>query len=76
MGLIDRPGTLARIAAILGEQGISINRMRQYGHGGETAPILIVTHQTTRDSLDAALRAMRGTDVMHSPPVALRIERI
>ncbi|SIT76616.1 homoserine dehydrogenase [Pontibaca methylaminivorans] len=76
MGLIDRPGTLARIAAILGEHGISINRMRQYGHGGETAPILIVTHQTTRDSLDAALRAMRGTDVMHSPPVALRIERI
>lgn len=76
MGLIDKPGALAQIAAILGQYGISIDRMRQYGHAAETAPVLIVTHKTTRNALNEALAAMTQTDVMHSAPVALRIESV
>lgn len=76
MGLIDKPGALAKIAAILGQHGISIDRMRQYGHATDAAPVLIVTHKTTRAALDEALAAMTQTDVMHSSPVALRIESV
>ncbi|MFT7595616.1 MAG: homoserine dehydrogenase [Paracoccaceae bacterium] len=76
MALLDKPGALAKIATILGEAGISIDRMRQYGHSEPTAPVLIVTHKTTRAALDEALQAMDGTDVMASAPVALRIEHL
>ena len=76
MSLLDKPGALAKIATILGNSGISIDRMRQYGHSAETAPVLIVTHKTARAALDEALNAMQGTDVMASDPVALRIESV
>ena len=76
MSLRDRPGTLARIATILGEAGVSIHRMRQYDHTDDSAPILIVTHKTTRAALDAALEAMQATDVVTESPVALRIESV
>ncbi len=76
MELFDKPGALARIAAVLGDSGVSIDRMRQYGHSAETAPVLIVTHKAARDALDTALSAMRQTGVVASAPVALRIEDI
>ena len=76
MTLMDKPGALAKIAAILGNSGISIDRMRQYGHDDTNAPVLIVTHKTTRAALDEALAAMTDTDVMTAAPVALRIEHV
>lgn len=76
MALMDKPGALAKIATLLGNAGVSIDRMRQYGHSDQTAPVLIVTHKTTRTALDDALAAMDGTDVLASDPVALRIESV
>ncbi len=76
MSLLDKPGALAKIAAILGEAGVSIDRMRQYSHSETTAPVLIVTHKTTPAALEQALEAMAETDVVASEPVALRIEHI
>lgn len=76
MVLVDKPGVLAKVAAALGEAGVSINRMRQYGHESAEAPVLIVTHKTTRDAIDHALSRMARTDVVLGDPVALRIEDI
>lgn len=76
MSLADKPGALAKVATILGEAGISINRMRQYQHEEETAPVLIVTHKTTRDALESALTQMARLDSLESEPVALRIETV
>jgi homoserine dehydrogenase len=76
MQLMDKPGALAKVATVLGNAGVSIDRMRQYGHSEHTAPVLIVTHKTTRTALDEALAAMQGTDVLASTPVALRIENV
>ena len=72
--LVDKPGALAKIAAVLGDAGVSIDRMRQYGHSEPAAPVLIVTHKATRAALDEAIRAMDGTGVLTAAPVALRIE--
>ncbi|MFP7671755.1 homoserine dehydrogenase [Marivita sp. S0852] len=74
--LLDKPGALAKVAAVLGEAGVSINRMRQRSHDQDTAPVLIVTHKTTRAALDNALSAMVGTGVVEGDPVALRIEQL
>ena len=76
MSLIDKPGALAKVATLLGEAGISIDRMRQYRHDATTAPVLIVTHKTTRDALDTALTGISRLDVLHGEPVALRIETV
>ncbi len=50
--------------------------MRQYGHQDTTAPVLIVTHKTTRSSLDEALAGMATTGVVEGSPVAIRIEAV
>jgi homoserine dehydrogenase len=76
MALEDKPGALARIAAALGDSGISIDRMRQYGHEDTEAPVLIVTHKTTRAALDTAMAAMAETGVLMGAPVAIRIEEV
>jgi homoserine dehydrogenase len=76
MSLDDKPGALAKVATLLGEAGISIDRMRQYRHDDTTAPVLIVTHKTNRDALDTALTGIRRLDVLAGDPVALRIETV
>ena len=76
MTLLDKPGALAKVATVLGDQGISINRMRQYDHDESVAPVLIVTHQCVRADLDRAIEAMAGTGVVQGAPVALRIEEV
>jgi homoserine dehydrogenase len=76
IGLKDKPGAMAKIATILGENGISINRMRQYDHSDETAPVLFVTHKCMRQALDTAIEAISKTDVISETPVALRIENL
>jgi len=76
--LLDKPGALAKVARTLGDAGISIDRMRQYGHedNAATAPVLIVTHKTTRAALDEAMGGFEDTGVMVDRPVALRIEAV
>jgi homoserine dehydrogenase len=76
MTLQDKPGALSKIAAALSEAGISIDRMRQYGHEDSAAPVLIVTHKTTRSALDEAILGMSRTDVLVSEPIAIRIETV
>ena len=76
MRLQDKPGALAKVATVLGEAGVSIDRMRQRAHEEGTAPVLIVTHRCTRDALDHALARMPETGVVVGDPVALRIEAV
>jgi homoserine dehydrogenase len=76
LALDDRPGTLAKVAAALGESGISIDRMRQVAHEGDVAPVLIVTHRTRRGALDAALDSIGGLAACRDAPVAIRIEDV
>jgi homoserine dehydrogenase len=76
MQLVDKPGALAKVAKALGEAGISIDRMRQYDHSDTTAPVLIVTHKTTRTALDEAITSFAGTGVVVGDPVAIRIEAV
>mgnify|MGYP002628890047 FL=1 len=76
MQLLDKPGALAKVAAVLGDAGISIDRMRQYDHHDAEAPVLIVTHKTTKSALLEALEAFKSTAVVTGTPVAIRIEAV
>jgi homoserine dehydrogenase len=75
--LRDRPGALAKLASALGEQGISIHRMRQYGQGGgDAVPVVIVTHDARRPAIDAALSAIARLPESAAEPVAIGIETV
>ncbi|MBM2577902.1 homoserine dehydrogenase [Jannaschia sp. Os4] len=76
LSLRDEPGALARVATVLGEAGISIDRMRQYDHPGADAPVLIVTHPCAADALARALAGLEGTGVVTEAPVALQIQEV
>jgi homoserine dehydrogenase len=76
MTLLDKPGALAKIATCLGEAGVSIDQMRQYGHQGTHAPVLIVTHKAGRDDIAHAISRFAATGVLVGEPVALRIEEV
>lgn len=74
--LDDQPGALAALAAALGESEVSIHRMRQYGQGSEAVPVVIVTHDSRRDAIDAALARIAALPVSRAAPVAIRIEQV
>ncbi|MBK5925971.1 homoserine dehydrogenase [Rhodobaculum claviforme] len=74
MTLLDKPGALAKVATALGDAGVSIDRMRQYGHAAPHAPVLIVTHTTTRDCIAQAIAGAQASGVLVGEPVALAIE--
>ncbi len=76
MTLLDKPGALARIATVLGEAGVSIDRMRQYGHADAHAPVLIVTHKAAPQDVAHALGRFAATGVLVGDPVAIRIEAV
>ena len=76
LSLVDRPGVLAKIASALGDAGVSIDRMRQFGHDGKVAPVIIVSHKTSRKNLDDALEGIRNSGVAFENPVAIRIEEV
>lgn len=75
MELEDKPGAMAKVAAVLGEAGISIDRMRQHGHQSPTAPVIFVTHKCARAQVDTALDGIGKTRVVSGAPVAIRIEQ-
>ena len=76
LSLRDEPGALARVATVLGRAGISIDRMRQYDHPGDDAPVLIVTHPCAPGDLEVALGGLAQTGVVTTEPVALQIQEV
>ena len=72
--LTDKPGTLAKLAGILGKYNISINRMRQLHHQDENAPVLIVTHPTKKKYLKSAIEEIKLLDICKNEPVYIKIE--
>ena len=72
--LDDKPGTLSQLSGILGRYQISINRMNQLYHSGESAPILIVTHPTTKKNLTSAINEISKLEICKIEPVIIKIE--
>jgi homoserine dehydrogenase len=73
--VVDRPGTLARIAAILGRARIGISSVIQpEGHEGESVPLILMMHDATNDAVVKALSKIGKLTVNKAPPVMIRVE--
>jgi homoserine dehydrogenase len=68
----DRPGALASVAQVLGEQGASIKSVVQHGLG-EHARLVMVIHPLAETRLREALKRIGELDFLRSTPRAIRV---
>jgi len=72
MQVADRPGVFARIAAIFGEENVSIASVVQKSRG-ETADIVMVTHTTNEQQMRRVLSRLEGLDVVRTVRNVIRV---
>jgi homoserine dehydrogenase len=72
MEVADRPGVLAQVAQVLGQQGASIKSVVQKGLG-EKARLVMVVHPVLESRFFAAVQQIATLDFLRSPPRAIRV---
>jgi homoserine dehydrogenase len=72
MEVADRPGVLAVIAQLLGEQGASIKSVLQRGLGSNARLVMIV-HPLPASRLREAVERLATLDCVRSPPRTISV---
>jgi homoserine dehydrogenase len=73
--VVDRPGVIADVTAILRDLGVSLESMLQRGRSpGEAVPVVLVTHETQESAMTAALERIAALDAVLETPTLIRIE--
>ena len=73
--VVDRPGVIADVTAILRDEGISLESMLQRGRSpGEAVPVVLVTHETRESAMTAALARIAGLGAVMEAPAIIRSE--
>jgi homoserine dehydrogenase len=72
---LDRPGVLAKIAGILGKNGISIASVLQKGrHKVNAVPIVVMTHKAYEKDINKALTDIDKLEEVKAKTVMIRVE--
>ncbi|MBV8094921.1 MAG: homoserine dehydrogenase [Acetobacteraceae bacterium] len=73
--VIDQPGVIADVAAVLRDHGISLESLLQRGRSpGEAVPVAIVTHDAKESAMREALDKIAALDSVLEAPTLIRIE--
>jgi homoserine dehydrogenase len=70
--MADRPGVLAAVTRVLGEEGVSIKSVVQRGLG-ERARLVMVTHPVLESHLRAAVEQLAQLQFVRSEPRVIRV---
>ena len=70
--VLDRPGVLAAVAGIFGENGVSIQSMEQSGFGDE-ARLSFLTHMAVTDRVNATIKELAKHKSVDSIGACLRV---
>ncbi len=73
LDVADRPGVLAAIAQCFAENGVSIQVVRQDGHGDD-AGLIVRTHLATDGALSRTVDALRHLDAVKRVVGVMRVE--
>jgi homoserine dehydrogenase len=68
----DKAGVLARVAQTFAEHQVSIETLRQDGHGDD-ASLVLVTHAASEDHLQAMVESLRALDIVRSVASVMRV---
>ena len=75
LNVIDRPGVLANIAAILGRANIGISSVFQpEGHEGESVPLIFMIHDASNAAMKNALAGIGRLSAVKGKPMMIRVE--
>ena len=75
LSVVDRPGTLAGIAAILADAKIGISSVVQpENRDGDSVPLILMTHDATNAAMSKALAKIAKLNVVKATPVMVRVE--
>ncbi len=75
--VVDRPGVIADVSAVLRDEQVSMESMLQRGRApGEPVPVVITTHETREASMVHALNRIGELDSVVEPPRMIRIESL
>ena len=73
--VVDRPGVIADVTAILRDMGVSLESMLQRGRSpGEAVPVVLVTHETRESAMRDALDRIAALPTVMQQPTLIRIE--
>jgi homoserine dehydrogenase len=73
--VLDKLGVMAKLSAVLQQQGISIEAIIQKeSENSETVPVVILTQVVREQELNAALDALAELDEVTGPVTRIRIE--
>jgi len=73
--VVDRPGVIADVTAVLRDEGISLESMLQRGRSpGEAVPVVLVTHETRESAMTKALARIGALGPVMEAPAIIRIE--
>ena len=73
--VVDRPGVIAEVTAVLRDLGVSLESMLQRGRSpGEAVPVVLVTHETEEAAMRQSIARIAGLDSVVEHPALIRIE--
>ncbi|MBC6462084.1 homoserine dehydrogenase [Actinomadura sp. HBU206391] len=73
LDVADRSGVLAQVAEEFSRHDVSIQAVRQEGHG-EDAQLVIVTHRAEDAALAATVAGLSGLDIVRNVASVMRVE--
>jgi homoserine dehydrogenase len=77
LNVLDKPGVLADIAAILRDNDISIESLIQHGRDpGQPVTVVLTTHEAQQSDIARACETVSAHSSIIEPPCALRIEEL
>ncbi len=78
LSALDQPGVMARIASILGEQGISIEAIKQKEPAeGEThVHLVMLTHRVIEGRMNEAIARIEALESVQGPVTRIRMESL
>ncbi len=75
--VVDRPGVIADVTAVLRDEQVSLESMLQRGRApNEAVPVVLTTHDTEEASMRRALDRIAGLKTVVEPPHMIRIETL
>ena len=74
LSAIDRPGVLARIARVLGENQISISAFLQHeSESADSVPVVLMTHGAIQGNMNRALEQLEKLEVVKAKPICIHV---
>jgi homoserine dehydrogenase len=75
LSVVDKPGVLAKVAAIFAAAKIGISSVIQpEGHEGESVPLILMIHDASNAAMRKALTKIARLPAVKNQPVMIRVE--